>query len=407
MSDVDLQALCRKVQVEGDPPSRLRAAVGLERAGRPEEALRVLLPAREDLAVRTEIARIATSAALPLRSPRVRWWIREAAWDRVLAASPLGIVCGASRQGRLAVLDPESGRPRWERPWPLGSVDSWPVQVGTVLVGHRPPHVLGLDVWTGAELHVTQLDEACLGVCAVGDRLVGWSSEQIWSAPLPDPRCPPGPKLWSSRVILLERASERLPVPCVVKLEQLLLSRGNDEWSVLDEATGERLGFLPGEIVHADESGILVRATAGLSYFVDPLRPAIWARQGVTFAAATSEVVMLERDERHGPGLEVVEKRTGHQRDWFSRQTYEVRAAIGDVILATTNSGLEGSELLAVGLKGDLLWREWLGEPILSVTPWAPRQLVTILGGLFDQADTQLVCLEEEPREDGARGSVL
>lgn len=123
--DDDLRALERELAASGALEARLRLAAALTRAGRGDDAVRALLPASADAAVRRELARCPSSGTahrdgtrwhpgpLPVR-PRVRWsqTARTSAGSDELLASPQAILWARGASEQSIVFDPDTGRPQ-------------------------------------------------------------------------------------------------------------------------------------------------------------------------------------------------------------------------------------------------------------------------------------------------------
>jgi hypothetical protein len=153
---------------DNGPTARLALASALARAGRGDDALAVLWPARADARVRSELAQfpaydhpplgpVGWIDTPPLRSaPRVRWRRSfaspERPWQgvtrRVLAASPLGVLAHAHEDAAPVALDPDTGDVRWRLP----GVREWRPRVqGELVVATEDGRRTVRDLSTGDE----------------------------------------------------------------------------------------------------------------------------------------------------------------------------------------------------------------------------------------------------------------
>lgn len=316
MSDQDLRALERAVEGGGGAALRLQLAAALERSGRRWEALEALLPARDDLPARREIGRALSwcgpldrgcwlAAPPPGRAPEVTW-VQEGPTEpgEVLATSPLGIAIGRREAGRVDVLDPDGGRARWSwfwsqaRPGPF-LAGHWPVQAGHALVGAEADRLVARDLWTGETLWEAPLAAPAPALVAARDgHLVEWHPREVHVRALP-PAGAPGPPRWSRP---LGGASHPASPYGSVRLGGGRLcvrdfSGARDGWLVFDLAGGELLAALPGQVVHADAGGLLLRDEEGISGWDAPWSGPDWRLRGVWHELATPRAVILEHHE--------------------------------------------------------------------------------------------------------------
>lgn len=167
--DDDLRALEREAS-QGGTAERLRYARALERAGRRDESLDALLPARADPQARAEIARFPAWThdgadegktsfvdVAPIRSKppdRPRWvWHSPQYPITGMRASPLGIV--AIGLVDSLILDPDEGTTRHNLP----GLSAVPYLDGERLIAlPGSSNVFVHDLWTGREVGKTSIE---------------------------------------------------------------------------------------------------------------------------------------------------------------------------------------------------------------------------------------------------------
>lgn len=390
VSDAALRELSRRVEAEGSAAARLALAAALERAGRQEEALRALLPARDDAAVRTEVARLGGRVEVAIRrQPIVRWRVPVSPRLRLVSASLLGVVSLDESTKRVTVFDIDTGHERWSSA--KEELFGVPQVVGKVLITWEHPHVVARDLWTGVELHRTGLQPGrTTWVEARAGQLLGGTADEVWARELADPALPPGNELWRTRVAL---SPDRVCVwACGTKL--VLPSSERNTWLVIDRQGGSVAGRLMGHVIHSDEEGALVRTPDGhLTSFPDPLAARRWWKDDAWLPCVGSGVVVIERDEGDDQGLVVVERRSGRRLSCMLDAGEAVIACvvadhtgfISQPYDPVTGSGGIG----ALTFEGRALWYHRSSTDIVALLP-VPWALVADDG-------VELFCLEEGP----------
>lgn len=397
MSDEDLRALERAVEAGGGPADRLRLAAALERLGRGWEALEALLPGRDDALVRERLGEFPCATRerqewLGAPPPRVGvrvLWTRSGDRDqRLLAASPLGVVLGSGQERRLLVLDPDSGSVRWSCPWeqagpassPAGRLrpGDWPEVVGHVLLCCEPPALIGRDLWSGQVLWRTSLPAPRPWGLAAGEgRLLGWSQEAVWARRFARPGEPPGALLWS-RALGPDVATWSVTTPCLRSGGGRVCLRVKGGWHVLEGESGRLLSRVPGEVLHVDAVGLVVRSEAGISALEEPDRPPVWSVADVWSELVTEQAVILEHHE--GDALWHV----AHGRRTGERLGLVVEAEEGHPLCAMDDLVLierawDRRTLEARTLRGEPVWDLRLPDPLHGLSllvPLPPRRLL-------------------------------
>jgi hypothetical protein len=193
----ELRDLERAVATGGGAAERLRLASALERSGRKDDALAVLVPAREDAEVRRAIGRFpawthpdgdaGASGAVdlePIRErPRVKWTREVGFRPRDMAANAATVFVYAG-----SAIDAETGQEVWN----AGSSLSWAFAlVCDVLLGETPQTFEALDSWTGRKLHETPNPGGCFNFDEHGIVACAAKEDRVLSYAFDDPRSPP------------------------------------------------------------------------------------------------------------------------------------------------------------------------------------------------------------------------
>jgi outer membrane protein assembly factor BamB len=269
MLDEDLRAL-ERLALAGGAIDRLAWSSALSRLGRTDEALRTLLAAREDPAVRAAIVKFPAwthdhgdaghtrflDVAPITRTPRTRWRVhpRKLRDDRLVdlyAANPIVVLVRAL--GSVIALDAETGRELWNAP-AVEVRSVFLAETVVLLAGERD--LRAHDCWSGALLFARSFRAPVLS--APGILLEGpaaGQSLQAWSHP--DPSREPEAPLWRASASTEGR-------PAVTPTSVLVCSK--KRLTVLDRDSGSlrwqvSLGvdeeFAPN--VRADASGVVAR----------------------------------------------------------------------------------------------------------------------------------------------------
>lgn len=398
-----------------DPARALDLARGLERAGRPCAAERVLRRGASSTLVRAELARRWPTWAPGGRgntryldvpgisgTPRVRWTARipSFAGPRTpgLDGSELGAVLFESATGRLVMLDAETGATRWELGPARRNLVPGGVLDGLVVLTEDRLEVLALDGWSGTERWRTPPDDN-----------PGWVSIGLADGEGVRQEFPGGMRPATSTVCCAADRVVRIvghedessgPVPARRHSQgALFMSHGvPPAYTCFDPATLAPIGQGPGRVGAADASGALVYeirrpARPGPFRLVDArgaqnlwqtdLRPDLLARSFV-----------LVHD---------------HQSRWIlDRLTGETIALIG-IDLRSLEAAVRGTLYLhdedsirAVGLDGCERWRfalADLGPTIRERTDLDQDVLVPLPWALLVQRWDGLIACLEQPDE--------
>jgi outer membrane protein assembly factor BamB len=415
VSDEDLRELERRARA-GGPAEKLALAAALDRLGREDDALEVLIAGREAPDVRREIARRLGDIQMLLHlqscpsglrpivsSPRARWAVRprvSAATPRIVTsflASPLGVVRASSES--VAVLDPDTGTLRHRLPGATGIAI-----VGETLLTHDLDTIRAHDLWTGRALWGVSVPRGMkiqsLGV--VGERIVcrsarvlaaydlngGRAPSLAWTADVfDDPEPPSEPtreivEMLGLRSFFLGTVSLS-PRLIVVSTSHTLVAidpdDGHERWRgqgsspLIDAANGD-VGFLRGdELVLASAEGAERWRTVGR------LAPIGFTERALVCLIAPSVVVL--------------DRQSGRERARFDFSPSAAPVLVRDTIVAATGAASIG----AFTLEGRRLWSFDLPDTRTSTSRaifWRvaalPRALV--ISSFGDQA---IVCLEE------------
>ena len=317
MSDAELRELERAVERDGSATTRVKLAAELERLGRVDEAVDVLVVARESREAREALSRLRPPSSgvgnarssyhdvRPLdRAPRLAWK-RPGSYHQdgcivpaaSLRASPLGIV--PDLIGELTILDPETGSVRQPPPfteWRRGEYLAEGAIVYVVIAAKESFDAI--DVWSGETLR-----SGALG----------------------------GPKRSASQLFLVENGSVRRAEPKEIGAEV--------PW--MGCVWADRLGCLS-ETARRD--GLVLRDRAGT---------VLW-RLKVDFSgcALGPETVVVGRNS-----LALYERSTGRELAKLGGGTLLTQAR--DVVFHTTT---DHRDIRAVRLTGEELWRVSLAD---------------------------------------------
>ncbi len=445
MADVDLRALERELRAAGTPAARLRYATALARTDHsPSEILSTLLPGIESPEVRQRIGQCFptwTSAEFsshdahyidvpPLRSePRLKWSCSlggQSNPETMLLASPLGIVCTARETKSIQVLDPETGEVRWEFPWqvanrprdddPVGYVRRWPEIVGDTLCSWDTRVFTCRDLWTGDELHSTELGADIVQIRVANDRVFAWGDRQVIAFDYAEPRKPPEPDPIWRRETPYPSGFAHHPGALIAGNNFLLLrsrSRQEPRTLALDPATGRTLGEIEDGFSHADRDGLTGSSGETHGLYQNPLAPPIWTSEG--FALAMSPEFVVTSPTESGPGdrerLKVIaqNRATGERLGVLvdGVADFGAIAIARDVVVhyvwrippsffqeGAVPEPMPHSTLSAHDSAGNLLWDlpyEVLGSAVMGLAPLHQRRLY----GLTQ--DGAVFCLEPAP----------
>ncbi len=373
MIDDDLKALERRVhQGGGGALERLRYAQALERVGRPEEAYVVLLRGVREAGVRREIGRRPAwghpwgdagrtrfcDVAPVTEAPALAWKVEPDGDPTAVLPSPLGVVV-SSRRIRPRVLDPATGAERWRVPG-LPPTDELPPPViaGDVLIDVNEQSVAGFDLFTGAELHRTQIGPI-RRAHHVADRLYVETLLEVRAFEMPDPREAPRPR-WSFG--LPGRRDPRSPGQAVATPETVFAWGLPRELCALDPDNGAIRWRASAARPAADSAGLVGEAERRglIATTPDGDRVFTASRPALLCALAPDAVVVGRLPPGHGRArevdLEVVDRATGEARGGVGvLDVYSARAvAIArDVVYAPLAPGELGALRLSDGSK---LW---------------------------------------------------
>ncbi|MBI3726542.1 PQQ-binding-like beta-propeller repeat protein [bacterium] len=395
--DADLRALERAIE-SGGPAERLALASALERRGRVDEALSVLLPACEDATVRREIGRFPAwghpegtggntrFVDLPplAAAPRLLWATRPFGSRESLLVSPLGVVTGLRDRGEswTIVLDAETGA---DRKWPEASESAPQFIAGDVLVvSQAKGRLAGRDLWTGAELWSEKTDE---GTAVHADGLVAFLSERrkgVVGLALTDPRKPPR-KLWKHDISAsLRRSYLPRPVVAVSSRETVVVVESipglskEDAGIVLHGATGKTRWTFTGGCGIADASAVLALKDEESSRHElrDLAGERVWtARFDEAPVVLSPDFVIVPREGRVPGGLEtsaaLLDRKTGQRRAWLPKGGRRHVCASRDVVYGY--DGPTWDDLTCEGHAGvgsDRIYAEhdWSSQAITAAT---------------------------------------
>jgi hypothetical protein len=409
VGDEELRGLERELAATGTLEARLRIAAALSRAGRGDEAVRALLVASAEPAVRRELLRWPSwgtphgdgtryhPGPLPVR-PRLRWsqTVRTSAGSGTLVASPLAIVWARGPTEQSIVFDPDTGRGLW---W-LDDASTASLR-GTRVLLRGEGHGLRLVDVASRE----RLDQ----VEAVPDGPEAWKAT-FGSAVLDEDGAGYAHASGIGRVeaVRLEVGGRRvvwrreLPVCSAHVHGDLVLGHAsggeNTTWA-LERATGATRWEAPGYVVAVDHEGVFLweplppGSNAGALELRRRDGTVVWRRpgQGPTARACGPRVVVEARTVERTRTLHVIDRASGEERarldDGRAGPGYLFQVA--DALLHWLDWGL----LRACDHDGRERWRLQLdhhaitGSGPVAVTP----------GRLLVASADHLVCIDESP----------
>jgi hypothetical protein len=340
VSDDDLRALERAVHARGLVDDRLRLAAALERAGREDEALRVLSPVKDEPQARARIAAQRASWAfrgfyvfdVPLlaRAPVARWTTGP------LMDEPTHVLAGPLGAALVGVEAPRSGEGPERHRTHLLDIDTGSLHAtlpgngrmyaGDVILIEAPDG--GVEA---RDLRTADVRWACPGTgrcLGTRDGLLQWSerrADTVWLREGADLR----PPLDERRRV----AGGTGDAP-IVRVEAagdlLLLTLGwgpRQRWSLLQRDRDEPLAGGPGMGVAVDGEGVLVRgrrdialhdvdgrqrwAFVGDAGWLSPGGRVAWVRSGVTLTIIDRATGTSRRPALAGAAPELVVVRDG------------------------------------------------------------------------------------------------
>jgi hypothetical protein len=324
--DVELRTL-ERAALAGGARERLAWARGLERAGRRDEAVAALLPARADPAIRAHVEGLPAWShpdgdagrtffldAMPVaRTPVVRWSTHVPFdQDATLLASPLAIV--AEGRSTVHVLDPATGA---ARELTLTSPFTRYVELRgarlAVWRGNGDEHTIdvlnGEQRWVGSARTFTSVRDRDLVV-----RFLDGDVIEALSLASDGPRL-----LWRYPATGTLRGKLAGGTELSVGATRVALW-GNSDFALLDRESGAEVGSAPGDFVIVDAVGVVGRR--GHSVFAcDLAARELWSKgvpaEPPRMAAVTPELVLV---------------RAGQETLAFDRRSGDTMGRVGDAL---------------------------------------------------------------------------
>ncbi len=398
MTDEKLRSLGRAAEVGGSAADTLRYARALERAGRRDDSLEVLVAARDpDASTRAELARFPAWAQAdadagrthfldlaPIRhEPRMKWISLERAdpTGSRLLATPFGVAF-AGPNGSTVVLDPKTGALRRR----TGLVEPCAF-AGDVLLVKRKTKLRGFDIESGAVLYEQTTGQLSFEALLADGVLVTASPSNVQAYRVPLTRQAPT-FLWEYAVRRTNRKG-RFGRAAIANGEVFVPQNG--EVSVLDLGSGERKSKLSGDVVHADAVGLILSQERRIvSRAVDGRVNWMHEGEGIYPIALGPETVVAQLAE----GPSVLERATGRVVNRLYPGWCDGVLCARDVVYVLKAGVDDESDdvLCAFSTKGEKLWevtlRKTLEGPIAALAAGARRLFGLTRGG-------RVFCLEE------------
>lgn len=388
----------RAVEAGGSAADSLRYARALERAGRRDNALDVLLAVRDRHAsIRAELARFPAWAQgdadagrtrfldlAPIRrEPRVKWVSPERADASVsrLLATPFGVVFAGPNESTV-VLDPETGALRRR----IGLVEPCAF-VRDVLLVKRKTKLRGYDLDTGALLYERTTGQLSFEAHVADGVLVTASPSNVQAYGLPRAREAPR-FLWEYTVRGTSRKGRF--GRAAIASGQVLVPQNGDV-AVIDLRSGALKSRLPGDVVRVDAAGLLVGEERRL-VLRGPDGKVAWSREGEGFYPISLAPDAVVAQVLEGPSL--LDRATGRLVRRLFDGWCDAALCVRDVVyVLKAGAEEETNDLLrAFSTKGEPLWEVALGPrlegPVVALAAGGRRIFGLTNGG-------KVFCLEE------------
>lgn len=381
VSDQAIRELERAAAADG-PAARLQLAAALERAGRADEVIDALLPARGDPQVRRRLSAAASFApeggpgrarradVAPVTAPRHLWTHRPPRRSGCFGLQVLPHIVAARLGTRGVVLDAVTGEERWVAPTPVRQ--PW-VLLGPVIVLKHRRAVVAHDAWTGERRWELEASAGVMLGRADPDLLLLLADSRhvvCLRVDAADPARPPV-EVWR---VAPPRASGRL-VTTLAGADRVAVCGDRVMW--VEARTGRPAPAAPGSPLAIDAHGVLVEAAGGGVAVHDCEGRLRCVAPAAGVRAVDEHVVFLQPRDGAGRlagGLQVLDRSTGERRDLATspRRLGALGACARGVLFAPGWIEAGGPErpswvLTAVDAAGE---QRWTFDPGLPPTEW-------------------------------------